>query len=434
MKKKSSVQGRAEEVLEPYDSEQEIRPYRQGNLLKNNYFIGAKYRASNMENQITYMAMMSIQNNNFDEQADGIYVSLKANEIRNFTGYQGGSFYERLKTVADCMTGNNMGIVDDELHQFDFITLINRASYSDGVFTIRFANELRDKLVSVKKNFTILPQEIVRQLRKPYSFPLYQLLKSQCYYPASYKGERKNYFGFSIGLSELKLDMGVINSNEAMVRAVLNKGRGTLVDYDKAVSKAVEQIYKSWGEFDRGCLRPTVEEINKVTDIYVKYDKILGGHGGKVHAVDFRVWLNGAEKEMGVAPAVPVKLSNDGGSMDAHISDEQKFVLALEAGDKIREAGFKLDYTDTLTICEAANFDLEAICNAVEVTRAYNEHHPLTNVTGMILTAIRKSWRQNGCVAAEGKSGYNGKKTSFHDFPQREYDCDELERMLLTDV
>lgn len=423
MKKDNGVQKMTKEELALYDTEQEIRPYRQGSLLKNNYFIGAKYRASNMENQITYMAMMSIQNNNFDERADGIYVSLKANEIRNFTHYQGGSFYERLKAVADCMTGNNMGIVDDELHQFDFITLINRASYSDGVFTIRFANELRDKLVSVKKNFTILPQEIVRQLRKPYSFPLYQLLKSQCYYPASYKGERKNYFGFSIGLSELKLDMGVINSNETMVRAVLNKGRGTATDYDKAVSKAVEQIYKSWAEFERSCLRPTIEEINKVTDIYVKYDKILGGHGGKVNGIDFRVWLNGAEKGMDTNTGIPVK-PNDNGDMDAHISDEQKFVLALEAGDKIREAGFKIDYTDTLAICEAASFDLDAICNAVEVTRIYNQHKPLTNVTGMIITAIRKSWRQNGCDS-------KGEKSSFHNFTQRDYDCDELEKLLL---
>ena len=71
------------------------------------------------------------------------------------------------------MTGNNYGIVDDENHKFVFITLINKAEYSDGVFTIRFANELKGNLININRNFTMLP-DLVLKFKKPYSFPLYQ--------------------------------------------------------------------------------------------------------------------------------------------------------------------------------------------------------------------------------------------------------------------
>ena len=405
-----------------------VRPYKNDVLSKSNYLIGAKYKASVLENQITYLAMLQIQEGEYEEKPDGVYVSMSAAKIKNeIKEYRkdnkdvSGSFYTNLKTVADAMTGNNMGIVDDENQTFEFVTLINKATYKDQVFTIRFANELKPNLINIRSDFTKIPESIVMQFRKPYSMPLYQVLKRQCYYPKDYRGRRDNVFLVQIGLAELKLDMGVVNSNLAEVKAVLNAGKGTRADYERAVAKSPEKKYNQYKEFKRACLVPTIEEINKVSDIYVEFEEKKEGSGRKVVDIAFTVYLEGAENNSNRDSVVPVTLSETGG-IEKSLSDEEKFVLYTKI---LAVFESQLDIGEVITLCEAAKYDEEAIMHAKDVLN--QQKAPVDNLIGWLITCIKENWTIRPYEPVK-------RAESSHNFDERKHDeayFNNLEKQLL---
>ncbi len=397
-------------------SKREIKPFKQENLMKSNFFIGNKYKASIYENKITYIAMLKIQNKEYEEKADGIYVSMTASELKEQLQSNSGSFYGTLKTVANEMTGNNFGIADDEHERFEFITLINKASYSDGEFEVRFANDLKQNLVNIKKNFTNLPAEVVLNFKNKYSFPLYQFLKSQCYYPASYRGARDNVFAVSIGVSELKLDMGVVNSQIDVVKKVLANGKGTRADYDKAVAVSPEKMFEKWGDFDRRALKPAIKEINEKSDIYVEYKKKTAGKGGKIRDVEFTVWLNGAEKTN--YENDPVGLEE--GEIVSKLSDEDKFVKTLEIAEVLKQVDLLLNYAEIVSIAEEAIYNVDTVKKACLV---YKNAKNVDNAVGFIISAIKKGY--------EPSKSSNKTTNKFNNFEEREYDFDDLEKVLL---
>ena len=171
----------------------EVTSYCPDTLKKSKYFIGNKYRSSILEQKITYLAMLKIQQGDYSSKRDGIYVSLPAASIKDFVGPSRGDIYSLLKQIAVDIQGGLIGIVDDENQRFEFVTLINKAKYENRVFQIRFPLELTDNLIAVNKNFTMLPKDIIQSMKCQYSFPLYQLLKSQCFYPAYYTGMRRSH-------------------------------------------------------------------------------------------------------------------------------------------------------------------------------------------------------------------------------------------------
>ena len=395
------------------EMEKKIVPFKQENLMKSNYFIGNKYKASLNENKITYIAMLKIQNKDYEEQDDGIYVSLTASELREQLKNTSGSFYSSLKSVANEMTGNNMGIADDENERFEFITLINKATYENGILTIRFANDLKSNLINIKKNFTNLPAEVVLEFKNKYSFPLYQLLKSQCYYPASYKGARDNVFAVTIGLSELKLDMGVVNSQIDVVKKILLNGKGTRADYDKAIEASPEKMFDRWADFDRRALKPAVKEINEKSDIYVEYKKKVAGRGGKTRDVDFTVWLDKDKKDLEVDT-----VSLEEGEIKSNLSDADKFARTLEIAEILRKYNIELSYLDIVSIAEAGVYNIENIETACKVLK--NTSSSVDNEVGFLITAIKKGFEPS-----------EKRKNKFNNFESRDYNMSELEELLL---
>lgn len=405
------------------EKRKEVVPFRNDVLCKSNYFIGAKYKASVLENQITYLAMLKIQEHDYQEKGDGFYVTLNATEIREAIGIsRSGSFYENLQRVANDMTGNNIGIVDNDRQKFEFITLINKASYDNGQFTIRFALELRNHLIGVERDYTKLNKEITMGLKKkPYSIPLYELLKSQCYYPKGYTGERNYVFSVVVGLSELKLDIGVVNIKDSPdVKRALLAGTGTTADYDRAVERSKDQMYVRWAEFDRKCLKKTVEEINRVSDIYVEYEKKTKGRGSRVYAVDFTVWLKEAEKENWDGTKVSV---DDEGNVEVKLTEEEKFQLYYDVLTMF--SGYDFGFSDAMAVAAAADLSRESVKKAYEMLKKANG---VDDAVAWTIACIKgKYWETE-------KPKKKMKKNQFNDFPQREYTGEEmsdLEKTLL---
>ena len=390
-------------------------------LKKDNFFIGNKYKSSITEQKITFLAMMKIQQGDYQVKRDGIYVSLEASTIKSFMNTPRGDFYGNLKQIAKIMMGNMIGVVDDKEKRFEFITLINKAKYEDGIFSLRFPLELKNNLVAVNRNFTNLPRDIVRDMKCVYSFPLYQLLKSRCFYPAYYSGAKNNVFSFTISLAELKLDLGVVNSNESAVSSILVKGNCTDDDYVLAVEKAVEKKYSRWSDFERRCLVPAIEEINAVSDIYVEHELIRSGKGGRAQHIKFIIWLNREKVVSDVLPELESEQAKE-------LNPEEKMLVALQAGTLL--APEKIAYAGTLSICEAAEYDLTVIQNAYEALKASNGK--IDNPTGWLIAAIKDNYKASKRSKKSSGKTNNGTRNKFKNFEERDYDYKDLEKRWLS--
>lgn len=409
------------------EQKKNITPFRQEVLSKSNFFIGAKYKASILEHQIIYLAMFKIQEREYEERPDGIYVKMSAAEIKKTTGSAGGSFYHRLKAVSEDMTGNPFGVADDTKEHFIFITPINYAEYENGEFKIRFALEFKKYLVNVQTDFTPIAKEIAMNLRKKaYSFPLYQILKKQCYYPKGYTGEKNYVFSVTIGLSELKLEMGLVNLKDSPdVKKALYQGKGTEEDYTKAIKKSKDKMFEAFSDFNNKCLKPSIDEINEKTDIYVEYHKNRKGRGGRVYAIEFIIYLKGKDENKNIIPASIDKE----GRVTPKISQEQIFMFCMEACNLLNE--YHVGLPEMMSIAEAANYDIEKIKRA----KSLLEKTPgeIQNVTGWLISCIKKGYEEPVQRKANGRQ-MKPVKNKFHNFEEREYSDEQisdLEKALL---
>ena len=215
-----------------------------------------------------------------------------------------------------------------------------------------------------------------------------------------------------MGLSELKLSLGVVNAETSAVQKVL-AGSPT-PDYDKAVEKATEKSFSDWYEFRRKVIDVAVKEINEVENgTYVSYEPKKAGHGGKVYAIAFYVELGNKENEEEKKSEPTIKKSSQ-------LSQEEQFELFFKVKTLIKE---ELSYDDMNAICKAAEYDIKKIEKAYMV--ASSSTSPIDNLVGFIIKAIKEDYDLP--VKKE-----NGKKQNkFNNFHQRDYDFDEYEKVLL---
>ena len=453
MKKKYAM---AQEKNLPVPKE-EKEPYRHQTLLKSNQLIGIKYKASVLENQLIYLGMLKEQNGQYDLQEDGLYVSLQASEIQKLTGrISPSSMYGKLQKIASEMRAISYGWMNEKEMSFDYTVLINRTRYENGVFFMRFANDVKKYLLNLQ-SYTQLPESIVMRFQKPYSFRLYETLKSQCYYPSRYKLEKRYIFEYEISIAELKLIVGAVDVNQPQVKSALSRATGKDEDYERALELSSENMFKRWSSFDDRCLRPSVNEINEISDIVVEYKAVRQGRGGKVKRVIFYLYVKGTEagdeafarwtldqvSEMQKNDPLPnqdLSPVTDNPEQSEEVSadvldtvDEEPHqvnLLQYTVTKNTQElmAEFNLDYEDILTIAEIADYDFEKIQQAYDALKACETQ--IHDVLRWMISAIRKGYKANSKVAYKGQKQDAPKKNSFTDYEQRTYDYDALMEQL----
>lgn len=260
----------------------EIVPYENSEYAKSNFLIGSKYKSSLLEMKLTSIALTKMQRMEFTEDTGSgdLICSMRASELRHLLpNGNDGSFYQQLEPVAKMMTSRTVGWSDPERHEFDYVTVITRASYKDGIFTVKFNSDLKKYLKNLHQQYTILQLPTMLNFKSAYSFRLYEVLSSKCYYP---KGKERDddLFKVSFSLSELKLEMGVVNANLDSVQRVL---RGTETpDYDKAVERSPEKQFNRWSDFRNRVIDVACKEINETSDMQVEYETVKQGRGGRV--------------------------------------------------------------------------------------------------------------------------------------------------------
>ena len=161
----------------------------------------------------------------------------------NLCGIKKENFYEEFKRMIDKFDESAFWVdTKDELYKFRWFN-DTRYIKRSGKVQLYLSRALKDYLIGMLGNFTQYELYNVMSLRSKYAIRLYELFKSYEYQ------ERKRFY-----LDDLK--------------HLLYAGS-----------------YKNFKDFRVRVLEPAIEEINKFTDIEVKYD--LFYRGKKVHEIEF---------------------------------------------------------------------------------------------------------------------------------------------------
>lgn len=382
---------------------------------KSNTLISSKYKATLLEQKLLNVVLARLQQKNYIDkgEVEGLVCEIRAKELKTMLGVTGGSFYSQLKPAAAAMTSKTIGFVNDEMESFKYVSLITSAEYKDGMFTVKFNHELKQYL-SPKTQFTVLELPVILQYRSIYSLRLHEMLLSRCYKKKKvgvnkYVGSKDSdgrHFKIEMGLSELKLSLGVVNAESYTVQRILSGSSAP--DYDKAVEKASEKSFNTWYDFRKKVINVAVDEINSIDNgIMVSYEPLKGGKGAKVYGVMFYVELikdkSGNDK------------NNDAKEVKNVPNEEEQFEIQFQVKTMIQEP---LTLKDIKAICEAADYDIEKIHTAYNIASSASN---ISNLVGFMVQAIKDEYS-----APIKKQKVN----SFNNFPQREYDFSELEKQL----
>ncbi|MCR5690787.1 MAG: replication initiation protein [Eubacterium sp.] len=371
--------------------------------------ISAKYASSLLENKITAISLAKIQKQEYTEDENGRMVcSMTGAELRHLLHANKGSFYSQLEPVAINMTSRSIGFSDPSRNggEFEYISVIDKAKYKDGVFSVYFNPDLRYYISELEKNFTIFELPIMLNFKNGYSFRLYELLSSRAY-SSKYEKNQTGTYKITFNLSELKLSMGVVNAELDAVRRELNTKK--VPDYDKAVAQSPEKKFEKWYEFRRCVLNVATEEINEKSDIYVEFKPLQGGVGNKTYGVEFYVTRKNQRKE-----------KQDQGQVD--LTEDQKFQFHIQLNSLLQE--YQVNLNDILAISQASGYNYDLVAEAkAQLDYAGDVKNPV----GWLISCIKKGGYQTTPVKM-------AKKNSFHNFEQRKYSreqMDDLEKILL---
>lgn len=374
------------------DDNNKMVPYECKQYAKSNILISAKYKSSIYENKIMALGLYKLNNKQYIEDDGSMVVNINVSELNSplvKDRRKSGSYYKVLAQACELMTGRTIGYMDPENDYFDFVAIVNRATYDKGTIRLKFNNDIKDYLVNLKENFSLLDIPTVLSFEEDYSFRLYEVLKSKAFYPKGISGEK--IFNITYNLSELKLDLGIVNSNIDSVKRKLKGSKAP--DYDKIVESAPEQQFRKWSDFKKKVLDVAVSEISEKTDMKVSYQTLTKGRGGKVYAIIFTVDIRDED-------IVDAQESN----IDIDLDD-----LADELRERIEE---KISTKDAKNLLTTANNDINKVMKAYEIAKESG----CDNLIGFMIAAIKNGYDKPKTLKKKINHGFEGRSYTETDF------------------
>lgn len=387
-----------------------------GTYRKSNYLIKAKYKMS-LTSEKLFAISLSRLKENFNNEGK-MSVTITKGELRKLLARQDkdgncviddGNIYRQLLDAANSLHLLAIYIQNDNKKHFHIENIYQTINYNDSDLYFEFNPNIRNYVIELKDNFTVLNLPIMLRFTRNYSYRLYEILKSKCYYPKYVPtGQRNDKFQFRLDLLELKFTIGVLNAKDEKVIKLFNSENPPIDVYKKAYdilkkddegkTKDRKVKYDTWKDFKVRVLDPSVEEINKKTDIYVEY--FLGrGARGKVIDIEFHVKLSRK------IPGLCMRERKSAEEIEDFL-DDMRIIIPVVIKTK-----------DLKTIAEAADYDIDKIKKAVELC---NKAGNIENVVGFLITAIKENYT-------------NISKHSKWEFSEKQNygNLDELENLLL---
>lgn len=343
----------------------ELEEYYNVQSVKSNVFISSKYRSNLLEQKILTYVFSNLDS--VQRREDAYYFEFHTSVLMNMIKLtsSSGSCYSRLKEAAKALTGRTVGFEDPDNNSFGFYNIVNSATYEDGKMTLKFNKDIGDNfLFNLRNNYTKLPLLIMLEFKSVYSMRLYELLKS-----VYYKQHTITY-----GISELKLTLGVVNTNFETVRKILSSKKNlTESDYDLAVAKCPERMFDAWSSFRDRVINVAVNEINEISDMRVTYKVIRTGRGGKATGITFKMELVNDQK--------------------ISLSDDDKLILYDEIRERLlKQGGIQISTPEACQIAKEADYDEFRINRALHLVLDCVEPGTVKNPVGYIIKAIRNNY------------------------------------------
>lgn len=371
-------------------------------IKKANQIITGKHKVNAMEHKIFNLSLANVK---FDKKLNRPVAILTVPEIRKMLGCKGNSLYGHIKKIAHSLSDRKIIVEDKDNEQFIIMNLINIVEYRRGKLTIKFEPESTNLIMNLQSNYTKLNIKYYCKLSNVYAMRLYEIFKSKLF------GDI-NSLVITYGINDLKLTIGMIQSNSEINDAIIN-GMSTEL--------AVAKYYKG-DELNITCnfiraLDTAVDEINSITDIYVEYNTIKCSKTGKIEKIGFNVINKSMLQNIEVEPEdIKPQLTDNKPSEDEIID------MLVELRVNING----LSTTQIRQLLEYANYDKDKVLEKYELSK---KKENIKDLMAWLVSAIKEDFKSP--YVDENKKP----KNKFNDFNQRNYtkeEIDELEKHLLT--
>lgn len=258
----------------------EITKSRHGyvSVRKGNQVIQAKFKGTLLENQL-----IAIGTARLPYDGSSFTVKIYPEELQKLIKKQDNhGLYNRLKTAAQNMTTGYSFFMEKD-GNFGSYALIKSCVYEDGVFEIRFNDDLKDSgmLGKLKTNYTAYPLANVLNFESPYSFRIYEIIRSYAWKCRDDSPAVARY-----DIDELKCMIGIVDVNDPDVRKYIQQR-----NWSEAVKAAKYKTYERWDNFKKKVLDKAMIEIKEKSDYFFDY-KLERGRGGKYQTIIFIIQKN----------------------------------------------------------------------------------------------------------------------------------------------
>ena len=392
-----------------------------GEYKKSNMIINAKGRATLLSQRLF---AMSLQYAGIDSKTNSVVSSVPVKELNSLFGRTSKSLYTSVyeATLADpehkrqSLLDWRIIIKNDYTEEFKAINVIQSTSYSGGILNIRYNVELTDQLIGLKSNYTTLNLKDTVKLRTAYSFRLYEIAKSQMDYLRAIhhtKGEVK----WEVHLLELQYRFGILNAEDKSVAKEFGKDNP---DYDKIetiLKETGKQKYPLFSSFRRYVLDKTVNDINKHTPLEITYDTRRCGRGAKIKYIIFTITDKKTVKDSDIRAKEDMTVTEEPAVSNTPSTTEQFMAVA---NITMELSGERISVDDVMKIASAASYDVDKVKKAHEVAKSRKK---IDNFVGFMIKAIQDNYE-----LPVSKTNKKSSKSSFHNFEERTYDYDELEK------
>ncbi len=346
--------------------------YEHEQIARSNELITARYKATLTENKMTVLAL---QNSMIDDYGRHV-ATFTATELKKIMGHSNGSFYQQLKDTAKKMQNRQLAIEDVEKKRFKFLSIIDTAEFNNGIFRVSFNPDVNHYIDDLRQNFTIMNMGILVDFTSSYAYRLYEILKTQ-EYQIDRKGDENGELRLYYTLAELKVSVGCVDTSTESVQKELQK---KMPDYDKIVDELAEdKHFEKWYDFKKNVLDVAERQINQKSDLYMRYEPVRSGRGGKVQGVTFFLSRNKDYRD-------ELKQVRQ----EIHLSENTSVIKNSNIDSRVNEI---LEYIDeyNITRAEAEAFLKKANFNVDRVKSAYNYVLTKKNVKDFVpymITAI----------------------------------------------
>jgi len=384
---------------------------------KSNYLIQARFDYTLLCNQTLAVSLQKAV-----KEGDEYVARFSVKEVKDLLQKNYKDFYNQMKKAADKMSSTRICIEDPQKGKFEFHQLIPTFVYDNGNCEVHFNSQLNHIVGNLTTNFTSFNLTTLTHLDTLPGYRLYETIKSDCYYPKFYKGEKTGKYTIKYSVSELKVMLNAVDINHPEIASLLKDREN--INYDLIIEKAQELYEKDkdkdiptkdkyrapkwqqYRDFKRQVIVPAIEEINKKTELEIEL-----GENGKRNIKEIVFYVTDT--------SFASNIKTDDIIVEEKEFDEDDFIDEIHSVLLFNKEPFKIK--ELRTIAKEADFDKETILKAYEVV---NQMGTIENPVGAMIAAIKNKWEVS--TPATGN-----KKSDFSHFEQRGYDYDQMAKELL---